>query len=169
REDRVANESKAQAVAEVEHCQHQAAALEMQVRVAPARHFGGPAGADCPVLHTRLDQQPQGAFGVDQIPGVREGEAHAAVDRAARVAPGPIGAGQESELDQQIERPSGKRATEGARHLAGPPWGIGAEVWAEPYSISVSEWHRGPELITRPGAKSTPTRKRPGVWTSSIV
>ena len=39
----------------------------------------------------------------------------------------------------------------------------------DPYWIAGSSWHRGPELIARTGEKSMPTRKRPGVWTSSIV
>jgi hypothetical protein len=32
-----------------------------------------------------------------------------------------------------------------------------------------SWWQRGPELIARQGAKSIPTRNRPGVSMSSIV
>ena len=149
-EDRVADEAEAAAVAEVEDRQHQAAALEVEVRVAPAGDLGRPAGADRPVLDARLDQQAERALGADQVARVGEGEPHAAVDGAAGVAPGPVGGGEQEELEDEVER---ARAAGGALRsrlaLTVPPMRAipaarPAEDCADPYWITGSWWQRGP-------------------------
>jgi hypothetical protein len=64
----VAHEAVAPPIAEVEDRQHQAAALEVQVRVPPAGHLGRPSRVDRPVLDSRLDQQSERTLGADQVP-----------------------------------------------------------------------------------------------------
>jgi hypothetical protein len=54
----------------------------------------------------RLDQQPDGALGAGQVARMGEGEAHAAVDGAAGVPPGPVRGGEQDELQQEVERPA---------------------------------------------------------------
>ncbi len=73
------------------------------------------------MLNAGLDEQPEGALGANQIAGVREREPHAAVDRPPCVPPGPVGGGEQEELEQQVERPAREQAFDSGGHYRDPP------------------------------------------------
>jgi len=143
-EDRIANESEAAPVAEVEDREHQQAALESAGWRSPQRATS--AGQPAPtaqVLDARLDQQPHRALRADQVARVREGESDAAVDRRRGRASRPHeAAASRTSWQRRSARPRDrKRSRDGQRDP--PMWAMraarpAAELWAVPYWITGS-------------------------------
>ncbi len=110
-DDRVAHEAVAAPVEEEDHDQGQDAALEVHVRVAPARQLRRPRVVLGPGLHVGLDQGPDRVLERDQVARARErGGEVARFREAAQVAPGRVGRSDHEELDQQVERTAGQQA-----------------------------------------------------------